>query len=106
MSLLRSRYIHPLRQNTHSTALVQFLIQDYYHRITHIYHPDTGAKETYNSLRAQYPVKWETSFSNDIGRLAQGVGNHMKNGNENIFLITRNQVPNEKKNIYANTVCN
>ena len=39
-----------------------------------------GAKETYDYLCAQYPAKWETSFSNEIGQLAQGVCTRMKRG--------------------------
>ena len=54
--------------------------------LNHIYHPVTGTKESYDSLRSQNPDRWETSFSNEIGRLAQGVGDRMKSGNENIFL--------------------
>ena len=76
--------------------MAQILIQEYYHHIANIYHPVTIAKETYDYLRTQDPVKWETSFSNKIGRLAQGVGTCMKNGNENIFLIPMNQVTTGK----------
>ena len=53
-----------------------------------------GAKETYDSLCAQYPVKWETSFSKEIGQLAQVVGTRMKRGH---IFITRNQVPTGQK---------
>jgi hypothetical protein len=53
--------------------------------LNHIYNPVTGNKESYDSLRKQNPDRWETSFSNEIGHLAQGVGDHMKPGNENIF---------------------
>ena len=70
-----------LRYHTRSTDLSQLLIQEYDHHIAHLYHTVTGAKETYDSLRNQDPVKWETIFSNDISRLLQGVGNHMKAGN-------------------------
>ena len=37
--------------------------------------------KNYASIRTRDPVKWETSFSNKIDRLAQGVSTHMKNEN-------------------------
>ena len=67
-------------------ALAQLLIQEYYHHIAQLYHLVTGVKETYDSLLDKDPVNWETSFSNEIGRLAQSVGIRMKTRNENIFL--------------------
>ena len=71
--------------------------------LNHIYHPVTGTKETYDSLRtSQNPERWETSFSNEIGRLAQGVGDRMTSGNENIFFIPRRQVPQGRKVTHAN----
>ena len=71
----------------------------------HIYHPLTGKKETYETLRAQNPPRWETSFANEIGRLAQGVGTRMPTGNNNLFFLHRHQVPRGKKVTYANPVC-
>ena len=100
-----SRHIHPSRYHTRSTALAQILIQEYDHHVAHLYHPFTVAKETYDSLCDQYPVKWETSFSNEIGPLAQGVGTRMKTGNDNIFFILRIKVPIEINITYANIVC-
>ena len=84
-----SRYIHPSWYQKCSTYLAQLLIQEYDRHIAHLYHPVTGAKETYDYLHTQDPVKWETSFSNDIGRLAQGVDARMKTGNKNILFIPR-----------------
>jgi hypothetical protein len=40
------------------------------HHVNHMYHPTTGKRETYESLRAQDPERWGTSFANEIGRLA------------------------------------
>ena len=65
-------------------------MQEYDQKFSHMYHPVKGAKETYNTLRYQYPVFWKTSFANKMGCLAQGVGTFTKSGNDNIFFIKRN----------------
>jgi hypothetical protein len=70
-----------------------------------MYHPVTGQKETYDSLRRQNPERCETSFSNEIGHLAQVVGGRMKSGHENIFFIPKRQVPTGRQVTYANPVC-
>ena len=95
----------PRRRHTRSEALAQLLTPDYDPHIAHLYHPVTGEKESYDSLRKQDPKKWETAFSNEIGRLAQGVGERMPTGNENIFFIRKDQVPKHKKVTYANPIC-
>ena len=100
-----SQNINPSQYHTRPTDLEQLLIHAYDHHIAHIYHPVTGAKETYDYLRDQDTFKWETSFSNEIGRLAQGVGTHMKNGNENIFFIPKIKVQSGRKIPFANPVC-
>ena len=103
------------RPLTRSTALAQLLTADtaattYEDHVrafqaNHIYHPLTGKKETYESLRAQNVSRWETSFANEIGRLAQGVGDRMPTGNNNLFFIHKHQVPQGKKITYSNPVC-
>ena len=110
-----SSYVHPSRRHTRSTALAQLLRSEYdqhishmhhpEHHVNHMYHPTTRKRETYKSLRAQDPDRWGTSFANEIGRLAQEVGDRMKTGNENIFFIKKNQVPTGRKVTYANPVC-
>jgi hypothetical protein len=99
----------PRHTHSRSTALAQLMATEYEAardaHLNHIYHPVTGTKESYDSLRSQNPDRWETSFSNEIGRLAQGVGDRMKSGNENIFFIPRRQVPHGRKVTYANPVC-
>ena len=76
--LPNSRYIHPSWYHTRSIALEKILIQEYDHHIAHLYHPVSSAKKTYDYLHTQDPVKSETSFSNEIRRLAQAFGTHMK----------------------------
>ena len=96
----------PRHTHSRSTALAQLMATEYEAardaHLNHIYHPVTGTKESYDSLRSQNPDRWETSFSNEIGRLAQGVGDRMTSGNENIFFIPRRQVPQGRKVTHAN----
>ena len=91
--------------HTRSRALAQLLTEEYDAHVNHLYNPVTGNKETYDSLRAQDPEKWERSFSTEIGRLASGVGERMPSGNEKIFFIPRAKVPTDRKVTYANPVC-
>ena len=44
-------------------------------------------------------------MSNELGRLASGVGDRMKYGTETIFFIQKHQVPAVRKETYANIVC-
>ncbi len=75
------------------------------HKLNHIYNPDTGIKLTYDSLRKLDKERWETSFANEIGRLAQEVGERMKSGNDNMFFIPKSAIPANRKVTYANPVC-
>ena len=80
-------------------------MQEYNHHISHMYHPITGVKETHDTLCAQDSVFWETIFTKTMVHISQGIGNHMKSGNENIFFIKHNQVPLVRKITYANPLC-
>ena len=64
-------------------------MKEYDQHLAHMYHPVSGIKETYDTLRKRDPERWEKSFANEIGRLAKGVGTRMPTGNENIFFITK-----------------
>ena len=107
--------VHPrLQPRTNPTLLTSFrncafaqlLINEYSDsHASHIYNPDTGIKEIYDTLCAQDPEQRERSFTNKIGRLAQGVGTRMPKGNKNIFFIPKSQVPAGRKVTYANPVC-
>jgi len=46
-----------------------------------------------------------TEFCKKIGRLAQGVGERMKFGNDNMFFIPKSAIPANRKVTYANPVC-
>jgi hypothetical protein len=60
--------------------------------------PDTGASMEYRHLikHPKYSKLWAHSFSNEIGRLAQGVGGRIK-GTDTINFIEYNQVPIDRQ---------
>ncbi len=74
------------------------------HKLNHIYNPDTGVKQTYDSLRKTDKARWERSFANEIDRLAQGVDERMKSGKDNMFFIPKSAIPANRKVTYANLV--
>ena len=82
-----------------------------HHIANHVYHNDTGARQTIDKLLSgQDSDIWKTSLSNEFGRLAQGVGKHRPTkdyvkGTNTIFFIPRNQVPADAKVTYANLIC-
>ena len=73
--------------------------------LNHLYHQFIGQRETYDKLKLQHPKRWITSMSNELGRLASGVGDIMTYGIDTIFLIHKNQVPSGRKATYAKAVC-
>ena len=92
--------------------VVQMNQMGYQHHIAnHVYHHDTGARQTIDKLLAGKDSEiWKNSLSNEFGRLAQGVGkNRPKNkyvtGTNTIFFIPRDQVPADAKVTYANLIC-
>ena len=70
-----------------------------------MYNPETGGKETSDSLMKKDPTKWGSAMSKELGRLAQGVGERMKTGRDNIFYIQKSQVPTGRKVTYSTMVC-
>ena len=73
--------------------------------MNHIYNTNTGKKETIDTLLAGAKKHiWRTSLSNELGRLAHGVGNRVSYTNT-ISFIPRDQVPQDAKVTYANMVC-
>ena len=67
--------------------------------------PDTGQSMEYQHLIKQPKTKdkWTTSFANELGRLAQGVGDRHK-GTDTIFFIKHNEVPAGRKVTYGRIV--
>ena len=68
-------------------------------------------EETGKMLEHRHLVKnsstrkvWERSFSNEIGRLFQGIRN--LKGTNTCFFISKSQVPSDKRPTYGRIVCN
>eukprot|EP00957_Ditylum_brightwellii_P205286 15343203-Ditylum_brightwellii.AAC.1 len=67
--------------------------------------PTTGKSLEFRHLiKSQDKAIWSTSMANEMGRLAQGVGNRIK-GTDTIFFIKHDQVPQGKIPTYARIVC-
>ena len=77
---------------------------------SHVYHPDTGAICKYKQLAkgeipGQPKQRWVRGFSNEFGRLANGVGKRMPSGTKTIRFINKKQIPRGKKVTYGNIIC-
>jgi hypothetical protein len=66
-----------------------------------VLHPTTGKPMTYRELLRD---PWELSAANEFGRLAQGVGGHIK-GTNTITFIPHDQVPPGRIPTYPRFVC-
>ena len=81
------------------------------HYANHVFHHETGAKQSIDRLLQDKDAKtWTTALSNEFGRLAQGVGKRRPQdqyvqGTNTIFFIKRDNVPRDAKVTYANLIC-
>jgi hypothetical protein len=48
---------------------------------------------------------WQTSFANELGRLAQGVGTRMPSGTNTILFIKKSEIPVGRKATHGKLVC-
>ena len=64
-------------------------------------HP--GKKETIDTLLKLNPTIWNSTLSNEIGRLAQDIGDIT--GNDTLDFVHRHTIPKLKKLVYANIIC-
>ena len=72
--------------------------------MNHIFN-DQGKKMSMDKLLAgKDSSTWWTSLGNELGRLAQGIGNRVV-GTNTIDFIKRSDVPTNKKVTYANFIC-
>ena len=117
-SLSRPRAQHPkaTRQSTRRRVqrysydapnrawAAQFLAADKWaHKICHIYNEEGHTESIDSLLRGSSAATWKQSLSNELGRLAQGIGN--LKGNDAMDFISIKEVPRDRKITYANMVC-
>ena len=71
--------------NSHFQAQSVQKIEEYQgHWACLVYHPETGHKKSLDTLlKGQESPTWTTSLTNEIGRLAQGIGKN-RPAHENI----------------------
>lgn len=76
-----------------------------HHFANSVINPETGQLQEYKHL-IQGPDKelWTTSFANELGRLAQGVGSRMPTGTKTVFFINKLQVPKGRKATYGRII--
>eukprot|EP00957_Ditylum_brightwellii_P207016 15351076-Ditylum_brightwellii.AAC.1 len=66
---------------------------------------ETGRALEYGHLiKGKNASKWYQSCANEFGRLAQGVGDRIKEGTNMIFFIKKNEIPADRKATYARFV--
>ena len=66
----------------------------------------TGNSQEYRHLiKGPDRATWTTSYANELGRLANGVGTRMPNGTNTIKFIPSNAVPNGRNVTYGTVVC-
>ena len=81
------------------------------HIASHVFHPTSGAKQSLDTLRSgQQGPQWTKGLSNELGRLAQGVGKARTVsdkivGTDTIHFIPKTKVPVNAKVTYANFIC-
>ena len=72
--------------------------------VQHIFDPQTGQRETIDTLRNKYPQLWEPALSNEWGRLSDGNDAGVK-GTNTIEFIVKSEVPDGRDVTYASFVC-
>jgi len=68
-----------------------------------IFDPESGNMLEYKQLLQKDPATWNPSMANEIGRLAQGIGNRIK-GTNTIQFIKKEAIPKNKTVTYARVV--
>jgi hypothetical protein len=76
-----------------------------FHLANAVTDPLTGQVQEYRHLiKGPEQATWSTSFANELGRLAQGVGTRMKTGTSTVFFIAKAAVPHDRKVTYGRIV--
>ena len=74
--------------------------------INSVLDPTTGSSLEYNALmKGPTATTWQTSFANELGRLANGIGARMPTGTNTLAFIPKFLVPKGKVVTYGNLVC-
>ena len=74
-------------------------------RLATVIDPITGASLEYRHLvKGPDQVLWEKSFSNELGRLAQGIGTCMKSDTDTIFFINHAAISKGRTSTYGRLV--
>ena len=91
---LRQRH----QQINHAIAVVQ-------HWAAPVLDEKTGKLMEYRDLiKSKDKIVWERGFSNEIGRLAQGIGTRMPHGTNTIKFVSIRDIPKNKTITYARIV--
>ena len=75
-------------------AATHLLAQHVTDNMLHVFHP-SGKKQTIDTLLKSNPTVWQPALSNEIGRLAQGIGTVI--GNDALDFVHRHTIPRDKK---------
>lgn len=85
-------------QMNHALAHVQ-------HQVNPVLDPKSGKLLEYRDLiKGKDKIVWEKGMSNEIGRLADGVGTRMPHGTNTISFIKFHEIPKNKRPTYAQVV--
>ena len=75
-----------------------------FHEANAVTHQISGVDQEYRHLfKGSYKKIWEISFANELGQLDQVI--RMVKGKNTVILITKAQVPKDKKLTYGKIVC-
>ena len=95
---------HPYNLRPLPHRSTQAIIQTTPRALTNaIYDADSGSMLEYKQLLQKDPKTWNTSMANEIGRLAQGIGNRIK-GTNTINFIHKRDIPSHKTVTYSRIV--
>ena len=70
-----------------------------------VIHPASGQElEYWHLIRGSDGNTWVRALANDLGRLAQGVGNRMPTGTNTVFFFAKSSIPHDRKVTYAQII--
>jgi hypothetical protein len=85
------------------------LLENEVHQAMAVMDEETGQLFNYRQLlcSAKYKKQWSVSSANKFGRLANGVGNRIKNPTNTIQFIRKNNIPQDRRKdvTYGSFVC-